>query len=101
MDDAEARRIERVINRELAERFPGGAALRAQVRQHDDDPAIEPGQHHRACAAAREPRVPRRRRPGRDRSRPGAWRTCVRPTRPGYRSASVISTASAIAVNSR
>ena len=25
MDDAEARRIERVINRELAERFPGGA----------------------------------------------------------------------------
>ena len=44
MDDAEARRIERVINRELAERFPGGAVLRAQVRRHDDDPAIEPGQ---------------------------------------------------------
>ncbi len=44
MDDAEARRIERVINRELAERFPAGAGLRAQVRQHDDDPAIEPGQ---------------------------------------------------------
>src|SRR3984957_20490406 len=44
MDDAEARSIERVINRELAERFPAGAVLRAQVRQHDDDPAIEPGQ---------------------------------------------------------
>ena len=44
MDDAEASRIERVINRELAERFPGGAVLRAVLRQHDDDPAIEPGQ---------------------------------------------------------
>jgi Peptidase family S41/N-terminal domain of Peptidase_S41 in eukaryotic IRBP len=44
MDDAEARRIERVINRELAERFPGGAVLRAEVRRRDDDPAIEPGQ---------------------------------------------------------
>ena len=44
MDDAEARRIERVINRDLAERFPAGAVLRAQVRRHDDDPAIEPGQ---------------------------------------------------------
>jgi Peptidase family S41/N-terminal domain of Peptidase_S41 in eukaryotic IRBP len=44
MDDAEARRIERVINRELAERFPAGAVLRAEVRRRDDDPAIEPGQ---------------------------------------------------------
>ena len=44
MDHAEARRIERVINRELGERFPDGAVLRAEVRQHDDDPAIEPDQ---------------------------------------------------------
>jgi len=44
MDHAEARRIERVINRELGERFPDGAALRAVLLQHDDDPAVEPGQ---------------------------------------------------------
>jgi hypothetical protein len=44
MDHSEASRIERVINRELGERFPDGAVLRAVVRQHDDDPAIEPGQ---------------------------------------------------------
>jgi len=44
MDHADARAIERIINRELAERFPDGAALRAVLRQHDDDPAIEPGQ---------------------------------------------------------
>jgi Peptidase family S41/N-terminal domain of Peptidase_S41 in eukaryotic IRBP len=44
MDHAEARRTERVINRELGERFPDGAALRAVIRQHHDDPAIEPGQ---------------------------------------------------------
>jgi hypothetical protein len=44
MDRAETSRIERVINRELGERFPDGAVLRAEVRQHDDDPAIEPGQ---------------------------------------------------------
>ena len=44
MDQAETSRIERVINRELGERFPDGAVLRAEVRQHDDDPAIEPGQ---------------------------------------------------------
>jgi Peptidase family S41/N-terminal domain of Peptidase_S41 in eukaryotic IRBP len=44
MDHAEAHRIERVINRELAERFPDGTILRAELRQHDDDPAIEPGQ---------------------------------------------------------
>jgi Peptidase family S41/N-terminal domain of Peptidase_S41 in eukaryotic IRBP len=44
MDHAEARRIERVINRELGERFPDGTILRAELRQHDDDPAIEPGQ---------------------------------------------------------
>src|SRR5271170_7527623 len=44
MDHAEARGIERVINRELEERFPDGTILRAELRQHDDDPAIEPGQ---------------------------------------------------------
>jgi Peptidase family S41/N-terminal domain of Peptidase_S41 in eukaryotic IRBP len=44
MDQAERSRIERVINRELGERFPDGAVLRAEVRRHDDDPAIEPGQ---------------------------------------------------------
>jgi hypothetical protein len=44
MDHAEARGIERVINRELVERFPDGAVLRAVLLQPDDDPAIEPGQ---------------------------------------------------------
>jgi hypothetical protein len=44
MERAEIGRIERVINRELGERFPDGAVLRAAVLQHDDDPAIEPGQ---------------------------------------------------------
>ena len=44
MERAEIGRIERVINRELGERFPDGAVLRAVVLQHDDDPAVEPGQ---------------------------------------------------------
>ena len=44
MDHAEARRIERAINHELAERFPDGTIVRAELRLHDDDPAIEPGQ---------------------------------------------------------
>jgi Peptidase family S41/N-terminal domain of Peptidase_S41 in eukaryotic IRBP len=44
MDHAEASRIERVINRELGERFADGAVLRAVLLQPDDDPAIEPGQ---------------------------------------------------------
>jgi Peptidase family S41/N-terminal domain of Peptidase_S41 in eukaryotic IRBP len=44
MDHSEASRIERVINRELGERFPDGAVLRAVLLQPDDDPAIEPGQ---------------------------------------------------------
>src|SRR3984957_14175478 len=44
MDDAEARRIERVINRELREFFPDGSFVRAELRRPDDDPAIEPGQ---------------------------------------------------------
>ena len=43
MDHSEASRIERVINRELGERFPG-PELRAVLLQSDDDPAIEPGQ---------------------------------------------------------
>ena len=43
MDHSEASTIERVINRELGERFPG-AALRAVLLQPGDDPAIEPGQ---------------------------------------------------------
>jgi hypothetical protein len=44
MDQSEASRLERVINRELGERFPDDAVLRAALLQHDDDPAIEPGQ---------------------------------------------------------
>src|ERR1700722_4066918 len=44
MDDAEARRIERVINRELREFFPDVSFVRAELRRPDDDPAIEPGQ---------------------------------------------------------
>jgi Peptidase family S41/N-terminal domain of Peptidase_S41 in eukaryotic IRBP len=44
MDQSEASRIERAINRELGERFPDGAVLRAALLQPDDDPAIEPGQ---------------------------------------------------------
>ena len=44
MDHAEVSRIERVINRELGERFPDGAVLRAVLLRHDDDPAIEPDQ---------------------------------------------------------
>jgi hypothetical protein len=44
MDDAEARRTERVINRELREFFPAGSFARAELRRPDDDPAIEPGQ---------------------------------------------------------
>src|SRR5580698_5673920 len=43
MDHSEASRIERVINRELGERFPG-VLLRAVLLQPDDDPAIEPGE---------------------------------------------------------
>jgi Peptidase family S41/N-terminal domain of Peptidase_S41 in eukaryotic IRBP len=44
MDQSEATRLERAINRELGERFPDGAVLRAALLQPDDDPAIEPGQ---------------------------------------------------------
>ncbi len=44
MEQAEITRIERIINRELKERFGPGAVRRAAVLQHGDDPAIEPGQ---------------------------------------------------------
>jgi len=44
MDQSEASRLERAINRELGERFPDSAVLRAALLQPDDDPAIEPGQ---------------------------------------------------------
>jgi hypothetical protein len=44
MERAELDMVERVINRELRERFLAGAVQRAVVLQHGDDPAIEPGQ---------------------------------------------------------
>ena len=44
MERAEISRIERMINRELKERFGSGAVRRAVLLQHDDDPAIEPEQ---------------------------------------------------------
>ncbi|HEX4287671.1 MAG TPA: S41 family peptidase [Trebonia sp.] len=42
MDHAQASRIERVINRELTERFGAGAVQRAVLLQPGDDPAIGP-----------------------------------------------------------
>jgi hypothetical protein len=42
MDHAETSRIERVVNRELRERFGRGVVQRAVLLQHGDDPAIEP-----------------------------------------------------------
>jgi hypothetical protein len=42
MDHAETSRIERVINRELRERFGRGVVQRAVLLQHGDDQAIEP-----------------------------------------------------------
>ena len=53
MERAEIGRIERVINRELGERFPDGAVLRAVLLRHDDDPAIEPGQSSCRMRASR------------------------------------------------
>jgi Peptidase family S41/N-terminal domain of Peptidase_S41 in eukaryotic IRBP len=44
VERAEISRIERIINRELRERFGSGAVRRAVLLQHGDDPAIEPGQ---------------------------------------------------------
>src|SRR5690349_22022704 len=44
MERAEQAMVERVINREMQKRFSAGAVQRAVLLQHDDDPAIEPGQ---------------------------------------------------------
>ncbi|HYX59138.1 MAG TPA: S41 family peptidase [Streptosporangiaceae bacterium] len=44
MERAEQAMVERVINHEMQERFSAGAVRRAVLLQHDDDPAIEPGQ---------------------------------------------------------
>jgi hypothetical protein len=44
MEQSELTAFERAINHELANRFPAGAVLRAQLLQHGDDPAIGPGQ---------------------------------------------------------
>jgi hypothetical protein len=44
MERGEQAMVERVINHEIQERFSAGAVQRAVLLQHDDDPAIEPGQ---------------------------------------------------------
>ena len=44
MERAELDMVERVINHEMEERFARGAVQRAELLQHGDDPAIEPGQ---------------------------------------------------------
>ena len=44
MERADRDRIERVVTRELTERFGAGPVERVAVLQHGDDPAIEPGQ---------------------------------------------------------
>ena len=44
MERAEQAMVERVINHEIQERFSAGAVQRAVLLQHDDDPAIEPGE---------------------------------------------------------
>jgi hypothetical protein len=44
MERAEQATVERVINREMQERFDAGAVQRAVLLRHGDDPAIEPGQ---------------------------------------------------------
>ena len=44
MERAEQATVERVINREMQERFDAGAVQRAVLLQYGDDPAIEPGQ---------------------------------------------------------
>ena len=44
MERAGQAMVERVINHEMQERFSAGAVRRAVLLQHDDDPAIEPGQ---------------------------------------------------------
>jgi hypothetical protein len=44
MERAEQAMVERVINHEMQQRFSAGAVRRAVLLQHDDDPAIEPGE---------------------------------------------------------
>jgi hypothetical protein len=58
MERAELDMLERVINRELRERFLAGAVQRAVVLQHGDDPAIEDHRWRRAP----DPPVPDQRR---------------------------------------
>ena len=44
MERAAVDRLERLIDREMKTRFPAGGIRRVAVLQHDDDPAIEPGE---------------------------------------------------------
>jgi Peptidase family S41/N-terminal domain of Peptidase_S41 in eukaryotic IRBP len=44
VDRTEVSRLEREINSEVRTRFDAGAVRRVAVIQHDDDPAIEPGE---------------------------------------------------------
>jgi hypothetical protein len=44
VERADVDRVQRAINHEVRERFPDGAALRAVVLQHGEDPAISPGE---------------------------------------------------------
>jgi hypothetical protein len=44
MDEAERVQLQRAVDREMKERFAGGAVERVELFQHGDDPAIEPGE---------------------------------------------------------
>ena len=44
MERADVDRVQRAINHEVRERFPDGAALRAVLLQHGEDPAVSPGE---------------------------------------------------------
>jgi Peptidase family S41/N-terminal domain of Peptidase_S41 in eukaryotic IRBP len=44
VEQAAVERLERLIDREVKARFPAGGVRRVVVLQHDDDPAIEPGE---------------------------------------------------------
>ena len=44
MERAELEQLERVIDREIKIRFPRDTVQRVVVRQHGDEPAIEPGE---------------------------------------------------------
>jgi peptidase S41-like protein len=44
VERADVDRVQRAINHEVRERFPDGAALRAVVLRHGEDPAISPGE---------------------------------------------------------